>query len=363
MTTTSRLARHGGPARALPRPDPRGWGAVVLLAVAAVGALVLAVAVGPVVVSPADTVAVLLGLTPADPTAPVLIGSVRVPRALTAALAGAALGVAGLQLQTLFRNPLAEPYVLGVSAGASLGVALAVAGTAGGSAGTFTAGVVGAGRAGTVVAAAVGAGFVLGVVLLLSRWVRSGIVLLIVGVMLGSLATAGVSLLLTVIDPQRAQQFIAWGLGSFSGTTGADLAVLAPVVGVGLLVALAGTKSLNALLLGEDYARSVGVRIGRVRLVILVSSAVLAGAVTAFCGPVAFLGMAVPHLARLAAGTSDHRVLLPVALLTGALVALVCAVAAHLPWLAGPIPVNVITSVVGAPVVIAVLIRSRVVNA
>ncbi|MBW0118406.1 iron chelate uptake ABC transporter family permease subunit, partial [Pseudonocardia abyssalis] len=117
MTTTSRLARHGGPARALPRPDPRGWGAVVLLAVAAVGALVLAVAVGPVVVSPADTVAVLLGLTPADPTAPVLIGSVRVPRALTAALAGAALGVAGLQLQTLFRNPLAEPYVLGVSAG------------------------------------------------------------------------------------------------------------------------------------------------------------------------------------------------------------------------------------------------------
>lgn len=335
------------------------------LGVATLAALVLAVAVGPVVVSPLDTVTVLLGLTPADPAAPVLIGTVRVPRALTAALAGAALGVAGLQLQTLFRNPLAEPYVLGVSAGASLAVALAVAGSAGagGAAGLFTAGLTGAGRTGTVAAAALGAGIVLGVVLLLSRWVRSGIVLLIVGVMLGSLATAGVSLLLTVIDPQRAQQFIAWGLGSFSGTTAADLAVFAPVVGVGLVVALAGVKALNALLLGEDYARSVGVRISRVRLVILVSSAVLAGVVTAFCGPVAFLGMAVPHLARLAAGTSDHRILLPTALLTGATVALVCAVAAHLPWLAGPIPVNVITSVVGAPVVIVVLIRSRLVNA
>ena len=332
------------------------------LTAAVLVALVAAVAVGPVLVSPADTVAVLLGLTPVDPAAPVLIGAVRVPRAVTAALAGAALGVAGLQLQTLFRNPLAEPYVLGVSAGASLGVALAVAGSAGGVAGVFTAGLTGSGRAGTVAAAAAGAGIVLAVVLVLSRWVRSGVVLLIVGVMIGSLATAGVSLLLTVIDPQRAQQFIAWGLGSFSGTTGADLAVFAPVVALGLLVALAGVKPLNALLLGEDYARSVGVRIGRVRLLILASSAVLAGVVTAFCGPVAFLGMAVPHLARLAAGTSDHRVLVPAALLTGAAVALVCATAAHLPFLAGPIPVNVITSVVGAPVVIAVLMRSRLVN-
>lgn len=357
VTAIPRLARTNAPTRG------RGAVAVGLLGVGAVVALVLAVAVGPVVVSPYDTVAVLLGLTPADPAAPVLIGTVRVPRALTAALAGAALGVAGLQLQTLFRNPLAEPYVLGVSAGASLGVALAVAGTGGGAAGTFAAGLAGAGRAGTVVAAALGAGIVLGVVLLLSRWVRSGVVLLIVGVMLGSLATAAVSLLLTLVDPQRAQQFVVWGLGSFSGTSGADLAVFAPVVAVGLVVALAGAKALDALLLGEDHARSVGVRIGRVRLVVLASSAVLAGAVTAYCGPVAFLGMAVPHLARLAVGSSGHRVLLPAALLTGAGVALACAVAAHLPWLPGPVPVNVITSVVGAPVVITVLIRSRTVNA
>ncbi|MCX6462297.1 MAG: iron ABC transporter permease [Pseudonocardiales bacterium] len=340
-------------------PRLAGWGRLGALAVAAGLALVAAVAVGPVVVSPLDTVAVLLGLTPADPAAPVLIGAVRVPRALTAALAGAALGVAGLQLQTLFRNPLAEPYVLGVSAGASLGVALAVAGSAGGAVGAFTAGLAGGGRAGTVAAAALGAAAVLGVVLALSRVVRTGTVLLIVGVMLGSLATAGVSLLLTVIDPLRAQQFVVWGLGSFSGTTAGDLAVLAPVVAVGLGVALAAVKPLDALLLGDDYARTMGVRVDRVRLLVLVSAALLAGAVTAYCGPVAFLGMAVPHLARRAVGTSGHRTLVPAAAVTGAALALLCALAAHLPGLPGPIPVNIITSVVGAPVVIAVLVRSR----
>jgi iron complex transport system permease protein len=204
-------------------------------------------------------------------------------------------------------------------------------------------------------AAALGSAVVLGAVLLLARFVRTPVVLLVVGVMLGSLATAAVSLLLTVVDPQRAQQFVAWGLGSFAATTAADLAVFAPVVALGLLLARA--KPLDALLLGDDYARTLGVRVERTRLVVLVSSALLAGAVTAFCGPVAFLGMAVPHLARRFAGTSRHRVLLPTALLTGALVALVCAVVAHLPW--GPVPVNVITSVIGAPVVVAVLLRSR----
>jgi iron complex transport system permease protein len=353
------------PARARTGPVPDGPGAgraaAVLagLAAAALAALVLAVAVGPVPVSPPDAVRVLLGAAPADPAATVLIGAVRVPRAVTAALAGAALGVAGLQLQTLFRNPLAEPYVLGISSGASLGVALAVAGSGAGTAGVLTSGLTGAGRTGTVTAAALGAAVVLGAVLLMSRWVRSGVTLLIIGVMVGSLATAGVSLLLTVVDPQRAQQFIAWGLGSFSGTTAADLWIFAPVVAAGLAVALAAVKPLNALLLGEDYARSLGVRVGRTRLLILVSASVLAGVVTAFCGPVAFLGMAVPHLARLAVGTSDHRVLMPGALLTGATLALACAVAAHLPGAGGPVPVNVITSVIGAPVVIAVLLRSR----
>lgn len=331
---------------------------LVALAGAAVTALVLAIGVGPVLVSPSDVVRVLLDATPADPAAPVLIGAVRVPRAITAALAGAALGVAGLQLQTLFRNPLAEPFVLGISAGASLGVALAVAAAAGSTVGVFASGMSVAGRAGTVVAAALGAAAVMGAVLVLSHWARSGVTLLIVGVMIGSLTAAAVNLIFTLVDPMRAQQFVIWSLGSFSATTAGDLVIFVPVVVVGLAVALAGVKPLNALLVGEDYARSLGVRVRRTRLVVLVSASLLAGAVTAFCGPVAFLGMAVPHLARLAVGTSDHRVLMPTALLTGATVALVCSVAANLPG-SSPLPVNVITSVVGAPVVITVLLRSR----
>ncbi|HKR48168.1 MAG TPA: iron ABC transporter permease [Pseudonocardiaceae bacterium] len=327
------------------------------LAAATVAGLVLAVAIGPVTVPLDDTVAVLFGGTPDDPRSSVLIGTVRVPRALTAAVAGAALGVAGLQLQTLFRNPLADPFVLGVSSGASLGVALTVVsvGSAGAVGGLFTGGLDFASRVGTVAAGAAGAG----VVLLLSRWVRSTVTLLIIGVMIGSLATVLVSLLLTWTDPQRAQQFIAWGLGSFAGTTWADLVVLTPIAVLGLLMALASVKSLNALLLGENYARSMGLTVRWARLTILLSSSVLAGVVTAFCGPVAFIGMAVPHLARLLVGTSDHRVLLPATLLAGGSVALACAVVSHLPGTGGTVPLNVITSLIGAPVVITMLLRSR----
>jgi iron complex transport system permease protein len=200
---------------------------------------------------------------------------------------------------------------------------------------------------------------VLGVVLLLSRFVRTGTVLLITGVMLGSLATAFVSLLLTAIDPLRAQQFLLWGLGSFSGTTAGDLAVLAPVVAAGLAVAAATAKPLDALLLGETYARSMGVRIDRVRLLVLLSSAVLAGAVTAYCGPIAFLGMAVPHLARRAVGTSRHAVLLPPPRWPGPRSPCSARWPARCRSWPGPVPVNIITAVVGAPVVITVLLRSR----
>ncbi len=350
-----------GPSPVAAAPVARSVLVIGGLAAVTVAGLVLAVAIGPVTVPLDDTMAVLFGGTPDDPRSSVLIGTVRVPRALTAAVAGAALGVAGLQLQTLFRNPLADPFVLGVSSGASLGVALTVVsvGSAGAAGGLFTGGLGVAGRVGTVTAGAAGAGVVLGLVLLLSRWVRSAVTLLIIGVMIGSLATALVSLLLTWTDPQRAQQFIAWGLGSFAGTTWPDLAVLTPVAALGLLMALASVKPLNALLLGENYARSMGLTVRWARLAILLSSSVLAGVITAFCGPVAFIGMAVPHLARLLVGTSDHRVLLPATLLAGASVALACAVTSHLPGTGGTVPLNVITSLIGAPVVITVLLRSR----
>jgi iron complex transport system permease protein len=317
---------------------------------------VLAIALGPVSVPPAETLRVLAGAAPSDPRWSVLIGTVRLPRALTAALAGAALGVAGALVQTLFRNPLADPYVLGVSSGAGLGVALSLAAAGGAS---FTEGLAGVGRLGVVGAAAAGAAAVLGLVLLLARWVRSVVTLLVVGVMVGAATTAVVGLVLAWSDPRIAQQYLVWGLGSVDGTSRADLAVLAPVVAAGLVVAALSVKPLNALLLGEAHARSVGVPVRRLRAAVVLAVALLGGGVTAFCGPIAFVGIAVPHLARLLADTSDHRVLLPVTALAGAAVVLACVVAGHPPGTEVVVPLNVVTSLVGAPVVIALLVRSR----
>ncbi len=329
------------------------------LAAAVLVLFVLAVALGPVSVPPLDTVRVLAGAAPSDPRWSVVISTVRFPRALTAVLAGAALSVAGALVQTLFRNPLADPYVLGVSSGAGLGVALSLA--AGGAAGgvAFADGLAGLGRLGAVGAAAAGAAAVLALVLLLARWVRSVVTLLVVGVMVGAVTTAVVSLVLVWSDPRTAQQYVVWGLGSVDGTGPADLAVLGPVVGAGLVVATLLVKPLNALLLGEAHARSVGVPVRRLRAAVVVAVALLAGGVTAFCGPIAFVGIAVPHLARLLVDTSDHRVLLPVTALTGAAVVLACSVAGHPPGTGTVVPLNVVTSLVGAPVVIAVLLRSR----
>jgi iron complex transport system permease protein len=332
------------------------------LAAAAVVMFVVAVAVGSVQVPLSETVRVLVGAAPHDPRWTVVIRVIRLPRAATAALAGAALSVAGLQMQTLFRNPLADPYSLGVSAGASLGVAIVVAGVSlgGGAAGAaLSAGATGAGRVGVVIAGAVGAATVLALVLALGQWVRSVVTLLVIGVVLSSAVSSLVSLLLIWTAPQRAQQYWVWMLASFSGTTNGDLAVFGPAVGIGLLGALASVKPLNALLLGEGYARTMGVRVGWVRAGTLACASLLAGAVTAFCGPVAFLGITVPHVARRLLGTSDHRYLLPGSLLTGAVIALACSVVATLPGTGLELPVNVVTSLLGAPVVIAVLLRSR----
>lgn len=348
---------------AAPGRNPRRRARVPLVLAALTLALLVltlaALAFGPVTVPLADTVRVLVGATPTDPRWRVVIETLRAPRVVTAMLVGAALGVAGLQLQTLFRNALADPYVLGVSSGGSLGVAMVVITGTGGATADFTAGVAGLGRVGVVLAAAVGAAVVLGLVLLLARWVRSAVTLLLVGVMIGSASTAVVSVLLVYADPQRAQQFLLWGLGSFAGTTWTDLRILAPVVLVGIAAALANTRALNALLLGENYARTMGIAVRRARLITLLSASLLAGTTTAFCGPVAFLGLAVPHLARMACGTSDHRALLPGVILLGAVVAVACGFASRVPGSDSVLPLNAVTSLVGAPIVIGVLLRSR----
>ncbi len=313
---------------------------------------------GPVRVPIADALRVLVGAEPADPRWQVIVATVRLPRVLTAIACGAALGVAGLQMQTLFRNSLADPYVLGVSSGASLGVALVVlvAGSAGAG---FTAGVAGAGRAGVVLAAATGAAAVLGAVLVLSRFTRSPATLLLVGVMVGSAGTAAVSVLLVYADPQRVQQYLLWGLGSFAGTDWADIRLLLSVTAAGLVVAAVSVRELNALLLGETYARTMGIGVRRARLVTMTSASLLAGVTTAFCGPVAFIGLVVPHLSRIAVGTSDHRSVLPTVIVMGSAVALGCGFASQVPGSDIVLPLNAVTALFGAPIVVGVLLRSR----
>ena len=333
----------------------------LVLAAAATATVVLALAglaLGPVRVPLADTVRVLTGLTPSDPRWQAIVWSLRLPRVLTALAAGAALGVAGLQLQTLFRNTLADPYILGVSSGAGLGVALVVL-VGGAAGGGFTAALAGAGRTLHVVAAASGAAAMLALVMLASRWARSAATLLLIGVMLGAAGTALVSVCLVYGDPQRVQQYLLWGLGSFTATSWADLALLVPLVAVGLVAAVATIRPLNALLLGENYAATMGIDVRRAKLITVISASLLAGVITAFCGPVAFVGLVVPHLARIAVGTSDHRAVLPAVMLLGPVAALSCGIISQLPGSDIVIPINAVTALVGAPVVIAVLLRGE----
>ncbi|CAJ1502394.1 iron ABC transporter permease [[Mycobacterium] kokjensenii] len=328
------------------------------LAVAVVALVLLGLVLGPVRVPVADTVRILLGGAASDPRWQVIVSNMRLPRVLTALAAGAALGVAGLQLQTLFRNTLADPYILGVSSGASLGVAAVVlfGGAAGGG---FTTAVAGTGRAAEVVAAAAGAAAMLTLVLVLSRFTRSAATLLLIGVMIGAASTALVSLAMVYSDPQRVQQYLLWGLGSFAGTGWADLRLLLPLVALGLMTAALTIRPLNALLLGESYAATMGINVHRARVVTVISASLLAGVTTAFCGPIAFLGLVVPHVARILMGTSDHRVVVPAVMLLGAAAALGCGIVSQVPASDLVVPINAVTALVGAPVVITVLLRAR----
>lgn len=282
----------------------------------------------------------------------------RLPKSITALLVGAALSVSGLQMQTLFRNPLADPYTLGINSGASLGVALVILGF--GSAGSvLLAGLGLVGDLSLALAASMGAGIVLVLVLIIGQRVRSPITLLILGLMFGYAASALVSLLIYFSLPERIQTYTTWSYGSFSGVTWSQLWVMIPMICGGLLLAFLLPKSLNALLLGEDYARSMGLNLKRTRFFILLGASILAGAVTAFCGPIGFIGVAVPHLARTILNTSDHKGLLPAVTLLGGIVALLADVIAQLPGSQYVLPINVITALFGAPFIIWIIIQQR----
>ncbi|MFP5377685.1 MAG: iron chelate uptake ABC transporter family permease subunit [Acidimicrobiia bacterium] len=319
----------------------------------------LSLALGSVWIPVGEVVAALAGSAPEGSATLVVVRDIRLPRALTALAAGAALGTAGLQMQTLFRNPLADPFVLGISSGASLGVALVILAGGGASAGAFAGHVSALGDMSLAAAAIAGAMAVLAVVLAVSARLASPVTILVVGLMCGYAISALVTVLVARADAPQLQRFIAWGLGSFSGVTWARLGVFLPVVGAGLALAAASTKQLNALLLGERYARSMGLAVRRTRVLAMVGASVLGGAVTAFCGPVAFVGIAVPHLCRALLGTSDHRLLAPAVVLAGGSVALIAQIASLMPGRAGVLPLNAVTALLGAPVVIAILLRDR----
>lgn len=278
----------------------------------------------------------------------------RLPQAVTAMFCGASLAVSGLMLQTAFRNPLAGPSIFGINSGASLGVALVML-LLGGSitAGTFSL----SGFAAILFAAFVGAMVVMALILFFSTLVKNNVMLLIIGIMIGYLATSAISLLNFFATDAGVQSYMVWGLGNFGGVTINQLPVFVIVSILGLLASVALIKPLNALLLGEQYAENLGINTRRVRFYLLLVTGILTAITTAFCGPVAFIGLAVPHIARMVIGTENHRQLLPSTILMGGIVALVCNIISVLPGDAGIIPLNAVTPLIGAPVIIYVIMR------
>ena len=282
----------------------------------------------------------------------------RVPQALTAVVAGSALSISGLQMQTVFRNPLADPSVLGVSAGASLGVACVVllSGTVGGVA-LSRLGYLG--EIALSLAAIAGAMAVLALIVFISTQVRGNVTLLIIGVMIGYVANAIIGVLKFFSIEEDIRAYVIWGMGSFARVSGDQMFPFIILMVLLLPLSFLLIKTLNLLLLGQNYARNLGLNIARARLWVILSAGILVAVVTAYCGPIMFLGLAVPHLARAIFRSSDHRILMPATLLLGAFLALACNLIARMPGFEGALPLNSVTALIGAPVVASVLFRKR----
>ena len=303
-----------------------------------------------------DVIASLTGAGASRESWDFIIRESRLPAAVTALLAGASLAASGLMLQTAFRNPLAGPDILGINGGAGLGVALVMLLFGGNiTMGNLTIG----GSLSVVLGAFAGAIAVTALVLFLSTRLRNPVMLLIVGVMVSYLASALISLLNFFSTAEGVHSYTMWGMGNFSGVSVGQLPVYCIVSAVGLLIAVSLIKPLNALLLGDMYAENLGVNIIRTRNLLLLSTSLLVAIITAYCGPVSFIGLAVPHIGRLMLQSSNHRSLMPVTILTGAVVALLCNVLSSIPGNRGLIPLNAITPAIGAPVILYVLLKNR----
>ena len=301
-----------------------------------------------------EVVSILFGNGGSRASWEMIILNTRLPQTITALLAGAGLAISGLLLQTLFRNPLAGPSILGISDGANLGVAIVM---------LYTGGILGGMKAGAyltmILAALAGSLAILALIIYFSRKVRSNVMLLIIGIMIGYLASSAISILNYHAAADKVHQFVMWGMGDFTGVSIEKLPYFALFTIIGLVYSLLLIKPLNALLLGEMYAANLGVKIKSARISILLCTGILTAAITAFCGPVSFIGLAVPHVARILLGTSNHKHLVPVTILSGSGIAMLCNMLTVVPASNSLLPLNAVTPIIGAPVMIYVILNRK----
>lgn len=332
-------------------------GKLLLVAVLILVLLVLNLLLGSVKIPAADVIGVLFGNRSNEIFSNIILKS-RLPQALVAIVAGAGLAVSGLQMQTVFRNPLAGPSVLGISNGASLGVAIVVL-MSSSLAGVSLSRMGYVGDAAISIAAIIGSLAVMALIVWVARKVKGNVTLLIIGVMVGYLVTAIVGVLKFFSAEEDIKAYVVWGLGSFARVSGDQMLLFVGMMLVLLPLSFLLVKTLNLMLLGDDYARNLGLNVSRARTLVILNSGVLVAIVTAYCGPIMFIGLAVPHLCRAIFRTSDHRVLVPGTILAGAALALLCSLVARMPGFEGALPVNSVTALIGAPVIASVIFKRR----
>lgn len=328
----------------------------VLLSLILIVFIVLDLVMGTVNIPVSDIIAVLSGNDRNQPIWNTILFDFRLPKTITAILAGAALSVSGLQMQTIFKNPLAGPDVLGVSSGASLGVALVVMGFGNL---LIAENLSYMGSWVQIISAWIGAGIVLSLIMAVSIRVRDIMTILILGILFGSATSAVVSILQYFSPQSLLKAFVIWSMGNLGSLSGVQLKVLSASLATGFLLTLITTKSLNVMLLGESYSKSMGVNIRTTRLLIFLSTSILSGSITAFCGPVAFVGIVVPHLARLMFNTVNHFVLVPASILLGSSLMLLADIISQVPGSGVLLPINSVTAILGIPVVIWVIVYNR----
>ncbi|HET6559385.1 MAG TPA: iron ABC transporter permease [Prolixibacteraceae bacterium] len=327
-----------------------------LLGIATIMLFILDIFIGSLVIPFQSIIHTLTGTGTVSPELRSIILDFRVPKALAAVMAGMALSISGLQMQTIFRNPLAGPYVLGISAGASLGVAILVMGFSSVfSLGFFTV----SGSWALVIVAWLGSALVLFLILAVSIRIKDILTILILGMLFGSASSAIVNILQYFSNESVLKSFVIWTMGSLGSVTSSQLQVLIPSVIVGLVLSFFSIKSLDVMLLGEQYAKSMGLRVRNARFLIFTSTSILAGSITAFCGPIGFIGIAVPHMGRLLFRTARHKILIPSSLLIGSIVMLFSDIISQMPGYESILPINSVTALVGIPVIIWIILKNR----